>query len=1431
MARPKLSEEEKERRKRERKLQKELFEKQQYQKKLDAGYTPISEILKENEQEVEISDDKNLNRNEESNLVKNFFAGLGSGLATVPSGLVALGEAVPRTAEALTRAAIDPNVNVKDALVNSLIENKSLELTGKIDDFVREKISGKSYEELNPNEQMASLGGELLPLFASGGSKGLVKVGDFVRKSALKAAKKEAVNAGKALSSQAIKNLSNKADLASNLLLPGVQITKNAPKAQQLAEVGIQTAIPLGMNELTRAGLEQEGIIGDYSKKDNDKVTLIKDKKRIGKKKFVEDLDEGVIQEYTIDNQQQDESAVSDTLKNTALFGAAVLGSAAGVRKLRSLFTKEIDQISKPVQDAENFYDSLPLSERLDTSIADRFAFRQKAVDEGLLKEETANTLAQDMHSKINSAFNTGKLSDEVQLSFSPQSTYDKLHALKLYRENDYKHIEDFLELNSLLQDEANTYNKFYGYTNLSTDDYIKSVLEGNITKDAENMLSSKGKIASIIKNRKNLLDVINSNPETKQILQEISDIGKGLLDVMDKSNMFSKTEMEYLKKNRTFDGLFLYKPRIADTNKTIKERLRNYLLTDTPYNEYGVADMSTRGKSSITKAKNYLDVFEQNFKQTLLDIHDNTVKRNALKQMAEGSFAKVSQKIDEYDTEIKNLGDALMDSFNTGKKVKITDIKKLTNDYIKQIDKLFTARPIGSYRISDNSIDIVKPKSLFDLLNKPKKENNGLYRLLDQNYSQDKGDITKNIKSYRESKDIISFMEDGVEHLYKVDPIIKAAFDLNTSMPSLLAESMKSLKNVVQTTITGSLNPLFSTTSAIMSTHEALTVLPKLVSKLKDVDGFSRIGYMKEIGKSFKDILTNDIVNNIVRAYDKAKIKTYGKMDTPMTALLDTVNTDWLRSNLKSSLLTQVKEAGGASAKPFNTNRGIYYTLNKNTKLSEKTEKVLAKLYGVNGATQVINIFNYLQQAIREAPSLALTNYLGKASGAIKENKIVDLNKMNKVIDTIGTYTANVGKKGSGKGFLGGTAKFVEDYVPYGNVMIKSLAPKVRASGLDKGITNIVQTAMDLYDPNVRYIDILNRIRKNGAELIKNKFVEGLMTISVVPSLISYVWNYGSQQNMNTYHSLSDYDKASKFILTNFFGKDKHLILPKDQEVALSDSIFTTLLDGILGMSRYNEVDPAFQQSKVILQSLARSIGIDSIPALDIVANLSGYDFNLNVIDDRPFITNLKQDNVNRDLSETAYQNGLVNQQTTQLINSILGIFGSTLLGSFEEANVGARNDTGLEDFGSTLFDRFTKSAQYITGNKAISSYNETSKEVYKKQALISKIASVKNKTPKQEEVYSLVRNYRRNRIKPIHDNVTELRNSINTVRANGLMSDGSVLDYEGRKAEITNMNKQLQRLFAREYKEYKNLDKLIEQTYGKDINLENFMEKFNGQ
>ena len=1401
----------------------------QYNQKLDAGFTPIEEILKENEQKEEISKivSEKEQKSDEPGAIRNFLGGLFSSLATTATDLGTLGEGYLRASHNLGRAAVDPDYSAKQALVEALTENKNLQASAKIDEGLRNLMGLKQQEDLSGSEQLASMSGELVPILASGGSKGLVKLGTKLQKQALKSAKKKAIVAKKALTAKEISDIKNKVDLGTGLLLPGVQITKGASKGQQAVELATQAGIPLGINEAVRASSDQEGIFGDYTPIENQDISLITDKRKIKGKDFVEDLSEGVIENYTLDNIAAEEQNKSNTLATTAAVGGAILGSAAATRKLKKLFNKETAESLKQTNSAD-FVENLDVSTRLDMTAADRFAFKNKAVDEGLLSKETANELAQDMHSKINSAFVTGNLGDGIELSFSPQATYDKLRTLKLTDATNYKRFELFLELNSLLQDETNRFNKYFknGTTDYSPDEYLTKQLSGELENiDTVNYTDAKY-LAKQARLRKVLLTQINNNPQTKQLLQEVSEIGNALLKKMEKSGIYSLSEIEELRKNRTVDNLFLYKPRVLNNNQSIRKRLMNYLIEKIPFDKNKANDRIYRGENFINKSKDYLDVFESNFKQTLQDIHDNNIIKKSMKEMEAGSLAKINKELDTFDSELIRKTEEFMDR---GQKF---NAKNLVNSYQKQIQELFVARPIGSVKV--NSADNMHnaPKNIFELLNRPKNSKNPLHVAIENTLSQKDAKIKEAIKNRKTSNDIISFKENGVEYFYEVNPFIKSAFELNTSLPSMLADTAKKFKNIVQTTATGKLNPAFAVPSSIMATHEGLTLLPTLAKKLNLAsDDVSKIGYLKEFASSYKNLVADDILINTMRKYNKALIANKGQAEGPLSKYLQKINIEQVQAKLKSSLLTKIKQSGGASAKPYTTNEGIFYTINKDTKLSDKIEQFLLQHDGIDGAVQKIKVFNALQQSLREAPSLALTTYLGKRTGAIVNNEIVNPQKLAEVIDVIGTHTANVGRSGVGSGFIGGTAKFIENYVPYGNVMIKSLAPKIRSSGILQGSKNIYQDIADLYDPNVRYVDILHNMQQQGTDLLKNKFFEGLVATSLIPSTIQYVWNHGSAENMEAYYQLSDYEKASKFILVNFLGKGRHLTLAKDQEVALADTLYTTMLDGIVGMSKYNAVDPAFEQSRLITQSLGRSVGIDSIPALDIISNVSGYDMNLNLFSDDPFVKSLSRNKINTDMSETAYQNGILNQETTALMKSLFTVVGSTLVGAIEEGNVGAQNDTAIQDASQSVFDNMTKSARILTTTKNISSFNQTSKEVYNKQNLINKIASVSDKNPQQQQVYDTVKTYNRNRIKPLHDAITDMRKSINTLKATGRMEDGSVLDYDGRKAEINEMNKKLQKLFAKEYHEFENLDKLLEQMYGKNINLNNFMEKFNGQ
>lgn len=1371
----------------------------------------IQDVLKDNEN-VSIEPKENV---DEPGPIRNVLGGLFSSLATTPLGVAGMVEAIPTVSYNLTKAALDKDYNVSDALVDTMASNKSFQAASYVDDKIRDVMGLKKYEDLSGGEQLASLTGELIPIVATGGAAGIVKLGNkAAQKAAIRLAKKKAVKSGKALTSSAIQKAKNSADNAVNMLLPGVQVTKDASLGQKATEIGLQAGIPLGINEAVRYASDQEGILGDYRDKEKQNITLINDKRKIKGKTFVDELAPGTVSDYIVDQKAAINKEKAENLKTGAIVAAGLLGSVAATRKLRSLFGKEQNALMPTMPKTNESIDALDTKTVADMTLADRFAFKKHYVEQGLISEETANKLTRDVRSRINKAFESGDLYDGVTLDFSPQSTYNKLNNLRLQNLVAYKNIEQFLDFSSKIQDEVHRFNEklITKGADLSTDEYIarKSVLG----KGQSYNFSEESDFAKTIKARKLLLDRINKDPVQKQIVDEISKIGEALLKKMELSGMYDQQEIAYLRKNRTIDGMFTYKPRIAKDETSLFNKFWNYLFKKTPIDAADLKDMKYRGQDGVDKTYDYLDVFELNFKQTLQDIEDNSIKRQTIKEMLNKSIGKINTTLDETLPKYENI---LTNEHIKNKKEAIISLdKQLKHD----IDKLFIVQPLGFEKIRDNTVSA--NKTFYNILNRTKKDSTKLTQTLNELHSQSKAKFSEWSK---DKKHVITVIDKGNKYYYKVNEHIKAAFDLNSTLPSMLAYNMKSLKNIVQASITGKLNPAFSIPSAFMASHEALTLLPKLAAELNIApNNISRWGYIKEFKNAAADIYASEASKQIIKQYDK--ILTKNLEQSVLAEKLAAINIEEVRARLNSNLLSQIQKEGGASSRPLNTNAGAFYEVKKNTVITDAIEKFLLEHDGINGAIQKLNVINFLQSSIRETPSVALTRYLGKQVGAIKGNDVIDTKKLQKVIDTVGTYTANIGRRGISTGTLGAFFRGVENYVPYGNVMIKSLAPKIRASGIGTGIENVYNLVSDLYNPSKRYVDILHNMHRYSTDLLKNKFFEGLIFTSMMPSLIQYVWNHGSEKNRQAYYQLSDYEKASKFILVNFLKDGKHLSLAKDQEVALADSIFTTLLDGVVGMSRYNEVDPAFKQSKLIMQSLARSVGIDSIPILDIVANTQGKEVNLNIFNDRPMIGNLSRNKINSDLSETAYENGLVNQETTALVNSLFGIVGSTLLGSFEEANVGARNDTGFGDFSKKLFEGTTKSAK-LFGFKPISSYNQTSKTVYNKQNTINRIASVQNKTPTQTQAYELVKSYNRNRIKPVHDMITDIRKSINSVRANGRMPDGTLLDFNGRKAKISELNEQLQQLFAREYHEFENLDNLLEQQYGNGINLNNFMEK----
>ena len=75
------------------------------------------------------------------------------------------------------------------------------------------------------------------------------------------------------------------------------------------------------------------------------------------------------------------------------------------------------------------------------------------------------------------------------------------------------------------------------------------------------------------------------------------------------------------------------------------------------------------------------------------------------------------------------------------------------------------------------------------------------------------------------------------------------------------------------------------------------------------------------------------------------------------------------------------------------------------------------------------------------------------------------------------------------------------------------------------------------------------------------------------------------------------------------------------------------------------------------------------------------------------------------------------------------------------------------------------------------------------------------------------------------------EINDEMRLIRVTSKNSNGTMLDYNGRKQNVNELSKQLQEINSLMYNELKYLDILLEQQYGKDINMKNFIEKLQGE
>ena len=194
---------------------------------------------------------------------------------------------------------------------------------------------------------------------------------------------------------------------------------------------------------------------------------------------------------------------------------------------------------------------------------------------------------------------------------------------------------------------------------------------------------------------------------------------------------MYDQQEIAYLRKNRTIDGMFTYKPRVAKDESTLFGKFWNYMFRKTPIDAADLKDMKYRGQDGIDKTYDYLDVFELNFKQTLQDIEDNSIKRQTIQEMLNKTVGKINTTLDEALPKYENI------LTNEHIKLKEEAIVSLDKQLKYDIDKLFVVKPLGFEKINNNTISA--NKTFYDILNRPKKDSPKLSQTLEELHSQSK--------------------------------------------------------------------------------------------------------------------------------------------------------------------------------------------------------------------------------------------------------------------------------------------------------------------------------------------------------------------------------------------------------------------------------------------------------------------------------------------------------------------------------------------------------------------------------------------------------------------------------------------------------------------------------------------------------------------
>lgn len=1378
---------------------------------------------------------------------KPIRAGISSLITGVTSDLAGLGVGAMTAPISLAEYGIRKATGDEFAGAKALSNNPGIQIINGGRNLVNKIIGANPEEERDRSERVAAFVGDMIPTIATAGYYGLAKAPAVAGTKLLSKIPTKIAN-------KTIKNIAEYA-------LPGVQIPrtvglvkkgiksgltaeqalKNARKIQTTfgaTQVGLSLGLQEGVGYLT----DNVGILGDYRNDPED---------------------------FSLEQQIND--------KNSLSFGPLALTALAGFVGYKGLKRLSKKNVAKII--AENAQNSA------DTKILRQFAptknirpeFRANILDKNLLWDqpefaylvdpETKEFITQDIPTTIGAMYKTGNYTNGISTSTSPYAFYKNLETLSKSTDEAsatlYKKLENILELENKIQNMRHQIltkgdvGDFVDYDELLKNS--KNVYDTTIDDDFKRL---RKKLIKDEQLHKKLLQDLETDPifgsRAKQFLQDVSEQDKALLNLQHKQGTISDSVYKYLLENRTVNGHFSYKPAIPlteelSTGKRLYKKFKDILTGTDDYNIRGdISGAYRKDFNYFVPNETYLNTFKRKTINTLRDSAYNSMLRYSLPRM----LYNQKELYNYFDNEITKALKALPKN----KKDIPPELARATSDKIYDLQekavKAVRIKYVGAfdpYKMKPtNSVNpLTTNYKPFDITN------SATAKHISRKTETSANKLKNVFKGIENNKNYITFWDNGKLHVFETSSLLKSVLDFAPETGTILKNMLKSSRRLSQSMSTGNLNPAFAPTSYIYSLMEGLTALPRISKELGvDYHMFGdSINYVRasiRAGKERNAIrLSNDIINDI----DKQIIEGIDDIN-----ILNSLNVQKqaAKNKLDNLLLQKTDRLGATTFKYDNDFAGNTYSLAPHAKISEQLYDAIGRRFGDN-TEHAIKFVNFLQETLRNAGNDALLiHFAGK-----RAVQATDDAQIRQIANTISQYITDSKKTGLYQGLPGEMCGIISNYVPYGRVMISSIGAKIEALNVKNGVEfmrSAYRTVKNSNGLQKKGIDLLTEVQIGIDALKNNAYLQGLILTAGLPEVACYVWNHSTDNNMKSYYSLSDYDKSSKYILTNFLGQDNHLSIPVDQEVMIFGKIVETILDSYLGGSQLQNTDPAFDNNRLMLLALQRSLNIENLVPIEAAVNLAGYRTNFgpsNFTGD-PLISPLPPNQTNLDGSKTTIQDGIFSQESKAFINTMFGAIGNALTNGIEQAHIGTRDvgiAQGAEDFvkgaGKSLFknvpfvpvgSKFTFSGANQTqkSNKLrqntidqlrkLRSYVENDNNATfgrRKEGKLANDAMLKGLSPELQNTL-LIANvavpYYNENIAPLYDKISATYKQIASFNATGRDRNGNIVDAGNRFTYQQQKNLEIQQIHGQIFDQFKKLEQILTTQFNRDITLDRF-------